>query len=65
LWIGVLIATGGGSSTGGVYSLSGTTGQPDAGAMSGGVYTLSGGFWLGGQPVEPPGEDLFLSLIVK
>jgi hypothetical protein len=36
---------GGGTSTGGVYSVSGTIGQPDAGAMSGGNYTLNGGFW--------------------
>src|SRR5437868_10950980 len=36
---------GGGTSTGGVYSVSGTIGQPDAGQMSGGTYTLDGGFW--------------------
>ncbi len=36
---------GGGTSTGGVYSVSGTIGQPDAGAMSGGGFTLQGGFW--------------------
>ena len=36
---------GGGTSTGGVYSVTGTIGQPDAGAMSGGNYTLQGGFW--------------------
>jgi hypothetical protein len=36
---------GGGASTGGVYSVSGTIGQPDAGAMSGGNYMLQGGFW--------------------
>ncbi|HVV00731.1 MAG TPA: hypothetical protein VHH88_05170 [Verrucomicrobiae bacterium] len=36
---------GGGTSTGGVYSISGTIGQPDAGHMSGGNYTLDGGFW--------------------
>jgi len=36
---------GGDTSTGGVYSVSGTIGQPDAGAMSGGSYTLHGGFW--------------------
>lgn len=36
---------GGGSSTGGVYSVSGTIGQPDAGRMSGGNFTLEGGFW--------------------
>ena len=37
---------GGGTSTGGVYALSGTIGQPDAGqAMTGGAYSLTGGFW--------------------
>ncbi len=37
---------GGGTSTGGVYSVSGTIGQPDAGApMSGGTYAVTGGFW--------------------
>src|SRR6266487_6201267 len=33
------------TSTGGVYSVSGTIGQPDAGKMSGGNFTLDGGFW--------------------
>jgi hypothetical protein len=37
---------GGGASTGGVYAVSGTIGQPDAGGpMSGGPYSLIGGFW--------------------
>jgi len=37
---------GGGTSTGGVYSVSGTIGQPDAGpTMSGGNYSVNGGFW--------------------
>ena len=37
---------GGGTSTGGVYSLSGTIGQHDAGGpMTGGAYSLTGGFW--------------------
>lgn len=37
---------GGGTSTGGVYSVSGTIGQPDAGApMSGGNFSVTGGFW--------------------
>jgi hypothetical protein len=38
---------GGGTSTGGVYSVSGTIGQPDASqqTMTGGNYSLSGGFW--------------------
>ena len=40
------VSGGGGTSTGGVYSLSGTVGQPDAsGPMSGGDYSLTGGFW--------------------
>ena len=36
---------GGGTGTGGVYSISGTVGQPDAGHLSGGNFTLDGGFW--------------------
>ena len=37
---------GGGTSTGGVYSVSGTIGQPDAGAtMANGQYAITGGFW--------------------
>jgi hypothetical protein len=36
---------GGGTSTGGVFMVSGTIGQPDAGMMSGGNFTLEGGFW--------------------
>ncbi len=36
---------GGGTSTGGVYSVTGTIGQPDAGVLSGGNYALQGGFW--------------------
>ena len=46
---------GGGTSTGGVYSVSGTIGQPDAGAMSGGNYSLIGGFWGAVLPVQTPG----------
>jgi hypothetical protein len=40
---------GGFSSDGGsVYTLAGTTGQPDAGPLlTGGSYTLAGGFWAG------------------
>ena len=40
------VAGGGGTSTGGVYSVSGTIGQHDAGGpMTGGTYSLTGGFW--------------------
>ena len=37
---------GGGASTGNVYQVIGTIGQPDAGkSMTGGAYVLDGGFW--------------------
>ena len=49
------VAGGGGTSTGGVYAVSGTIGQPDAGAMSGGNYSLIGGFWGAVIPVQTPG----------
>ena len=49
---------GGGSSTGGVYSVSGTIGQPDAGVMSGGNYALAGGFWSLVAAVQTPGAPL-------
>jgi len=46
---------GGGTSTGGVYSVSGTVGQPDAGTMNGGAYSLTGGFWGLIAAVQTPG----------
>src|SRR3989442_14917997 len=46
---------GGGTSTGGVYSLSGTIGQPDAGKLSGGNFVLDGGFWGGVFAVQQVG----------
>src|SRR5215510_6724790 len=49
---------GGGTSTGGVYSISGTVGQPDAGHLSGGNYTLDGGFWGIIAAVQLPGSPL-------
>jgi hypothetical protein len=50
---------GGGTSTGGVYSVSGTIGQPDASAtMSGGNFTLEGGFWGIIAAVQTPGAPL-------
>ncbi len=40
------VSGGGGTSTGGVYTVSGTIGQHDAGGpMTGGNYSLTGGFW--------------------
>jgi hypothetical protein len=52
---------GGGTSTGGVYSVTGTIGQPDAGHMSGGDYTLDAGFWGVIAAVQMP-EAPFLSV---
>jgi|ERR1051326_27164 hypothetical protein len=49
---------GGGTSTGGVYSVSGTIGQPDAGHMSGGNFTIDGGFWGIIAAVQSPGAPL-------
>ena len=54
---------GSATSTGGArYTLSGTTGQPDAGRMSGGVYSLYGGFW---QPADREAYEIYLPLIQK
>jgi hypothetical protein len=57
---------GGGASSGGIYKMSGTSGQPDAGTMSGGTYKLGGGFWGGG---EVAGEEdtwcIYLPLVLE
>ncbi len=52
------IAGGGGTSTGGTYTVSGTIGQPDAGIMSGGNYSLVGGFWAIISAIQTPGAPL-------
>jgi|SRR6266850_610341 len=49
------IAGGGGTSTGGVFTVTGTIGQADAGHMSGGNFTLEGGFWAIIAAVQTPG----------
>ena len=52
------VAGGGGTSTGGVYTVTGTIGQPDAsGTMTGGNYSLTGGFWAI-YAVQTPGAPL-------
>lgn len=45
---------------GGTYTLSGTTGQYDAGTQGGGSYALNGGFW-----VDLFGYRLNLPLILR
>ena len=55
------IAGGGATtpSTGGVYAVSGTIGQPDAsGALTNGAYAVSGGFWPGVNLLQTPGAPL-------
>ena len=54
---------GGGTSTGAVYSVNGTIGQPDAGGMSGGTFTLVGGFWGVVAANQTPGGPL-LSVVL-
>lgn len=49
---------GGGTSTGGVYSVSGSIGQPGAGTMSGGNFSVDGGFWSFIAAVQTPGAPL-------
>jgi hypothetical protein len=49
---------GGGTSSGGIYSVSGTIGQPDAGHSSGGNFTVEGGFWGIIAAVQSPGAPL-------
>lgn len=49
---------GGGTSTGAVYSVTGTIGQPDAGVMSGGQFTVQGGFWGVLNVVQTEGAPL-------
>src|SRR3954463_3740950 len=46
---------GGGTSSGGPYTLSGTIGQPDPGRLSGGNFVLDGGFWGGVFAVQQVG----------
>src|SRR6266540_2227869 len=55
---------GGGTSSGGSYTLSGTIGQPDAGTLTGGSYTLQGGFWPG-LVVPSPGETPTLFILLS
>jgi hypothetical protein len=57
------IAGGGGTSTGGVYSVSVTIGQHDAGGpLTGGNYSLTGGFWAFIAVTQTPGAPaLYIS----
>jgi hypothetical protein len=53
------IAGGGGTSSGGPFSVSGSIGQPDAGGqMSGGGYSVTGGYWSLVSALQTPGAPL-------
>ena len=54
---------GGGTASGGSYTLVGTIGQPDAGILAGGAYTLGGGFWGGG--VVAAGYKVYLPVVLR
>lgn len=49
---------GGGTSSGGAFTINGTIGQPDAGVLSGGDYTVEGGFWSGISILQTTGAPL-------
>lgn len=61
------VDAGGGTSSGGGYTLSGAIGQPDAApALSGGGYALVGGFWAGEGGATPAGPPtIYLPAILK
>lgn len=47
---------GGGTSTGGVFTVRGTIGQPDAGGPhTNGIYSVTGGYWTLPVAVQTPG----------
>jgi hypothetical protein len=60
---------GGGAtfSTGGVYSLGGTIGQPDAGALASGATACTGGFWagVGSAPCYPNCDNSTIAPILN
>lgn len=52
------IASGGGTSVGGSFIISGTIGQADAGLSAGGTFAVEGGFWGGAYAVQSIGAPL-------
>ena len=62
------IGAGGGTLTGGGYSLVSTIGQPEPGpGASGAGYSLTGGVWGGAGAVSPPsgGKRVYLPLVLR
>lgn len=55
------IGAGGGVSTGHVYSVSGTIGQPEAsGTMTNGQFSLTGGFWAMPVAIQTEGAPVLV-----
>ena len=55
---------GGGTSSGGDFTLSGTIGQPDTSPlMSGGDFTIVGGYWGGGALLAQ--NQLYLPIVTR
>ncbi len=52
------VAGGGGTSTGSVFTVSGTAGQYDAGRQANGTYSVEGGFWGMIASIQTPGAPL-------
>lgn len=52
------IAGGGGTSSGGNYTVNGTIGQHSTAVMSGGAYSVTGGFWGIIAAIQTPGAPL-------
>jgi len=62
------VDAGGGTVTGGAYSLVSTIGQAEAGAAaSGGAYSLAGGVWGGSGSVTPSpgGKRVYLPPVLR
>lgn len=60
------IAGGGGTVTGGAYSISGAVGQPDGNlVLSGGGFSITGGFWSIVGTVAPAAPPLLVSAVEK
>ena len=58
---------GGGTISGGNFTLAGTAGQPEPGpALTGGDYTLYSGFWPGaGAAPSPAKKYIYLPLVLR
>lgn len=57
-----VIGSGGGTSSGGAFDISGTIGQADAEPLqpsTGGTYAVTGGFWPGIDAAAPVGDSIF------